>query len=85
MNILDFIDLNDRFLPENKFTENQQKEIVNNSFSMDKNLNAHVTLFYTEYLGFDMSDCIDLIMDIQNRDGDAFERFIDDILYYGSI
>ena len=68
MNILDFIDLNCRFLPENKFTENQWKEIVNNSFSMDKNFNAHVTLFYTEYIG----------------DGDGFERFIDDILYYCS-
>lgn len=82
MNILDFIDLNYKFLPENKFSENQWKEIVNNSFSMDKNFNANVKLFYTEYLGFDLKDCEDLIADIEIGDGDAFERFLDDIINY---
>ena len=38
--------------------------------------------FYTGWLDFDYEDCKDLIIDIQNGNGDAFERFINDIVNY---
>lgn len=82
MNIKTIFDLNYDLSKENQLTKNQWQEIIDYSFRNDKHFNNNVEYFYTEYLGFDIEDCEDLITDIEHGDGDAFERFLDDIIYY---
>ena len=82
MNIKTIFDLNYDLSKENQLTKNQWQEIIDYSFRNDKQFAKNVEYFYTEYLVFDLEDCEDLITDIENGDGDAFERFLDDIMYY---
>jgi hypothetical protein len=82
MNIKTIFDLNYDLSKENQLTKNQWQEIIDYSFRNDKRFAQNVEYFYTEYLGFDINDCEDLITDIEQGDGDAFERFLDNIMYY---
>ena len=84
MTFIDLFYLNDRLVKENRFTETQWTDIINEGFmhSNEWGFDNAVEYFYTRCLGFDYADCEDLITDIQNGDGDGFERFIDDVSYY---
>ena len=84
MTLRDLFDLNDGLTKENQFSKEQWEEIVNEAFAHGGkwSFDWSVENFYTGWLGFDYDDCEDLITDIQNGDGDGFERFIDDIVYY---
>ena len=78
-----FIYLNSRLTKDNQFTKSQWEEIINLAFSQSIEMcfNYGVEHFY-RLLGFDYEDCEDLITDIQNGNGDAIERFINDIVNY---
>ena len=84
MTFIDLFYLNDRLTKENRFTEEQWTDIINEGFthSNEWDFDNAVEEFYTHWLGFDYADCEDLITDIQNGDDDGFERFIDDVSYY---
>ena len=84
MTFIDLFYLNDRLAKEKRFTEEQWTDIINEGFTHSNEwcFDNAVEEFYTHWLGFDYADCEDLITDIQNGDGDGFERFIDDVLYY---
>ena len=84
MTFIDLFYLNDRLAKEKRFTKEQWTDIINEGFthSNEWGFDNAVEEFYTHWLGFDYADCENLITDIQNGDGDGFERFIDDVLYY---
>jgi hypothetical protein len=84
MTFRDLFDLNERLAKENRFTEEQWADIVDEGFMHGNKwyFDEAVENFYTGWLDFDYEDCKDLITDIQNGDSDAFERFIQDIIYY---
>lgn len=84
MTFIDLFYLNDRLVKENRFTEEQWTDIINEGFthSNEWDFDNAVEEFYTHWLGFDYADCEDLITDIQNGSSDGFERFIDDVSYY---
>ena len=84
MTFIDLFYLNDRLAKENRFTEEQWTDIINEGFthSNEWDFDNAVEEFYTHWLGFDYADCEDLITDIQNGSSDGFERFIDDVSYY---
>lgn len=84
MTFIDLFYLNDRLVKENRFTEEQWTDIINEGFthSNEWDFDNAVEEFYTHWLGFNYADCEDLITDIQHGDGDGFERFIDDVSYY---
>ena len=84
MTFIDLFYLNDRLVKENRFTEEQWTDIINEGFthSNEWDFDNGVEEFYTHWLGFDYADCEDLITDIQNGSSDGFERFIDDVSYY---
>ena len=84
MTFIDLFYLNDRLVKDNRFTETQWRDIINEGFTHGNEwgfANA-AEYFYTRCLGFDYADCADLITDIQNGSSDGFERFIDDVSYY---
>lgn len=76
--------LNSRLTKDRQFSKWQWEEIINLAFSVGRDMcfNWGVEHFYVGLLGFDYEDCEDLITDIQNGNGDAFERFINDIVNY---
>ena len=82
MNLKDTFELNYDLQPENRFTRKQWENIINNAFSADNSFTRAVDYFYSDLLEFDFEDCIDLITDIQNGNGDAFDRFIDDVVNF---
>lgn len=84
MILRDLFDLNERLTKENQFTKEQWTAIVDEAYahSGEWSFDWSVENFYTGWEGFDYDDCEDLITDIQNGNGDGFERFIDDILNY---
>lgn len=84
MTLRDLFDLNQILPNENQFTRKQWEVIVNEAFihSRDYSFDWSVENFYTGWLDFDYDDCEDIITDIQNGNGDAFDRFIDDIMNY---
>lgn len=84
MTFIDLFWLNERLAKENRFTEEQWADIVDEGFthSSEWHFDEAVENFYTGWLDFDYEDCEDLVTDIQNGDGDAFERFVQDIIYY---
>ena len=83
MTLRDLFELNERLTNDSRFTKKQWEDIVEVIYSKGNNVfDWSVENFYTGWLGFDYEDCEDLITDIQNGDGDAFERFIDDIVNY---
>ena len=82
MNILNIIDFNHSISKDYQFNEGQWKMLIDYAFQRDKQFSSHAKSFYIEYLGFEDEECNDLITDIENGDGDAFERFMDDIIYY---
>jgi len=82
MKLSELFVLNNHLSKSNRFTFDQWEEIIDNAFSYDKSFDNAVESFYTDILGFDYNDAEDLITDIQNGDGDGFERFINDIVYY---
>ena len=84
MILRDLFDLNDRLTKENQFTKEQWIAIVDEAYahSGEWSFDWSVENFYTGWLGFDYDDCEDIITDIQNGNGDAFDRFIDDIMNY---
>ena len=86
MTLRNLFELNDNLRKENQFTRNQWEEIIDEAFIHDGHwsFNESVENFYTGWLGFDYEDCEDLVTDIQNGNGDAFERFVDDIVNYFS-
>ena len=81
-NLLNIINLNSELIDTNKLTKEQWRNIIDLAFQMDAYFDAHVVSFYTNYLEFDYVDCEDLLMDIQNGNGDAFERFTEDVINY---
>jgi len=82
MNLKDTFELNYDLQPENRFTRKQWENIINNAFSVDNSFNRAVDYFYSDLLEFDFEISIDLITDIQNGNGNAFDRFIDDIMNF---
>ena len=84
MTLRDLFDLNERLTKENQFTKEQWTAIVDEAYAHGRewSFDWSVENFYTGWLGFDYEDCEDLVTDIQNGNGDAFERFIDDIVNY---
>ena len=82
MNLKDTFELNYDLQPENRFTRKQWENIINNAFSVDNSFNRAVDYFYSDLLEFDFEISIDLITDIQNGNGDAFDRFIDDVVNF---
>lgn len=84
MTFIDLFYLNERLAKENRFTEEQWADIVDEGFTHGNewHFDEAVENFYTGWLEFDYEDCEDLVTDIQNGDGDAFERFVQDIIYY---
>lgn len=71
-----------RLTEKNQFTKDQWTEIINSAYQLDRDFNNAVKYFYTDLLGFDLTDCEDLLADIEIGDGDAFERFTDDIYHF---
>lgn len=82
MRLEDIFELANELDDENKFTKEQWENIVNIMFSTDTLFNGAVEHFYVDMLGFDYDDCENLVTDIQNGNGNAIERFVDDVLYY---
>ena len=84
MILRDLFDLNNSLSKENRFTKEQWADIINKAYdrSGEWSFDWSVENFYTGWLDFDYEDCKDLITDIQNGDGGAFERFINDIISY---
>lgn len=84
MTLRDLFELNERLTRDRRFSKWQWEEIINEAFAHGRNwhFDESVENFYTGWLDFDYKDCEDLVTDIQNGDGDAFERFIDDVIYY---
>ena len=83
MTLRNLFKLNERLTKDKQFSKEQWEEIVNIMYST--NLTAFdwsVENFYTGWLDFDYEDCEDLITNIKNGDGKAFERFINDIVNY---
>ena len=84
MTLRDLFELNERLTKDRQFSKWQWEEIVNIAYSKGRDMcfDWSVENFYTGLLGFDYEDCKDLITDIQNGNGDAFERFTNDIINY---
>lgn len=83
MTLRDIFDLNDRLPKDKQFSKEQWEDIVDVMYSKGNNaFDWSVENFYTGWLDFDYEDCEDLVTDIQNGNGDAFERFINDIVNY---
>jgi len=84
MTLIDLFDLNDSLNKENQFKKEQWIAIVNEAYAHGGkwSFDWSVENFYTVLLCFDYDDCEDIITDIQNGNGDAFDRFIDDIMNY---
>lgn len=84
MTFIDLFYLNERLAKENRFTKEQWTNIVDEAYTRSEEwaFDLAVENFYMMWLGFDYEDCEDLITDIQNGNGDAFERFIDDIMNF---
>lgn len=80
----ELFNLNSRLTKNRQFSKQQWEEIINLAFTIGRDMcfNWGVEYFYIGLLGFDYEDCEDLITDIQNGNDDAFERFINDIIYY---
>lgn len=86
MTFIDLFYLNDRLVKENRFTENQWTDIINEGFmhSNEWGFDKAVEDFYIHWLGFDYSDCENFITDIQSGDHNAMETFISDVYNYFS-
>ena len=84
MTLRNLFELNERLTKDRQFSKWQWEEIVNEAYAHGEewSFDWSVENFYTGWLGFDYEDCEDLITDIQNGNGDAFERFINDIVNY---
>jgi len=82
MDFNSFITTATQLTNESQFTKDQWRNIIDIAFQNDNNFNSTIERFYVELLGFDFKDCEDLITDIQNGNGDAFERFVNDICNY---
>lgn len=84
MTLRDLFDLNDILTKENQFSKEQWEAIVNEAYvhGGEWSFDWSVENFYTGWLGFDYEDCEDLVTNIQNGNGDAFERFVNDIINY---
>ena len=84
MTLRDLFELNERLTKDRQFSKWQWEEIVDEAYAHggEWSFDWSVENFYTGWLGFDYDDCEDLITDIQNGNGDAFERFINDIVNY---
>jgi hypothetical protein len=84
MTLRDLFELNERLTKDRQFSKWQWEEIVNEAYAHGGywSFDESVENFYTGLLGFDYEDCEDLVTDIQNGNGDAFERFINDIINY---
>ena len=83
MTLRDLFELNERLTKDRQFSKEQWEEIVNIMYSIKLNaFDWSVENFYTDWLGFDYEDCEDFVTDIQNGNGDAFDRFINDIVNY---
>lgn len=67
---------------DNKFTREQISEITVYAFQHDSEFDKEVEQFYDYFYSYDNDAYKDLITDIQNGVGDAFEIFIDDIYNY---
>jgi hypothetical protein len=84
MSLRDLFELNDQLTRDRKFSKWQWEEIINEAYTHGGHwsFDESVENFYTGWLGFDYDDCEDLITDIQNGNGEAFEKFINDIVNY---
>ena len=84
MTLRNLFELNERLTKDRQFSKWQWEEIIDEAYTHggEWSFDWSVENFYTGWLGFDYEDCEDLITDIQNGNGDAFERFINDIINY---
>ena len=83
MTLRNLFKLNERLTKDKQFSKEQWEEIVDIMYSTKLTaFDWSVENFYTGWLGFDYEDCEDLITNIENGDGEAFERFINDIVNY---
>lgn len=76
--------LNSRLTKNRQFSKCQWEEIINLAFTAGRDMcfNWGVEHFYIGLLGFDYEDCEDLITDIQNGEGKAIDKFVNDIVNY---
>ncbi len=65
-----------------QFTQEQWRHIIDIAFQLDSQFTNTAKHFYCDMLEFDYEDCEDLLIDIEMGDGDALDRFADDISYY---
>ena len=84
MTFIDLFYLNDRLIKENRFTETQWTDIINEGFTHGNewDFDNAVEYFYTHCIGFEYVHCEDLVTDIQNGDADDLDPFIHDVSYY---
>jgi len=86
MNLVDLYYINNRLQKENQFTKDQWTEIIDIAFTYDKQFGEHVSFFYEHWLDFEYKDFIkdfeDLLTDIENGQGEAIERFVNDLIWY---
>ena len=84
MTFIDLFYLNEQLAKENRFTKEQWINIVDEAYTRSEEwaFDLAVENFYMMWLEFDYEDCEDLITNIQNGDGDSFDRFLNDIVNF---
>ena len=65
-----------------QFTQEQWRHIIDIAFQLDSQFTNTAKCFYCDLLCFDYEDCEDLLADIEMDNGDALDRFANDVSYY---